>query len=217
MGFVQPQRIQLFSHCLKDLSSNELWHHGLLTLIWFFVCFSWFVWGLGFFFWFLEWTFRSQNYFLLHSGVQLNISTWTLITSSVSWQQHNINNKYGISKCSAETLQKERLNWGLSAWSGFACSREMGTIKHLKDLSCINLYMQIIWKCKKITTNANYSPCFKIRLLLSICTHAMCFPGAVHKQKHIYVQMRCERQVQSYLSCISSTIWTFLLSTISFV
>lgn len=66
----------------------------------------------------------------------------------------------------------ERLNLGLSASSGFAYSREMGTIKYLKDLNYINLYLQINYKCKKITINANYSPYFKIVLVLS--AHIQC-------------------------------------------
>lgn len=124
----------------------------------------------------------------------MNILIWTLITSAVSGQQHNINNKYGNNKCSVERLQKQRLNLGLSVWSVFADNnnREMGTIKYLKWFNCINLYLQINYKCKKNRINANYRSYFKIRLLLSICPYPMCFLGSVHNHKSIYVQIQHE-------------------------
>lgn len=120
----------------------------------------------------------------------MNILTWTLIKSSVSGQHDNINNNYGNSKCSEETLQKERLNLRLSAWSGFAYSREMGTIKYLK-FNCINLYLQINCKWKKNYNECKIQPVFQNHAV-TICTYAVCFPGAVHKQKRICVQIQHE-------------------------
>lgn len=108
---------------------------------------------------------------------------------------------------SRDTTERE-IKFGSTSMIWFpAYSREMGTIKYLKNLNCINLYLQINCNCKKITINENYSPYFKVMLLLS--AHMQCACQGQYTNKNASMckySMRCERQMQSHPSCISSTI-----------